>query len=183
MRCTDILMEEHELILTGLDVLGAVSRRLAEGQAVPRASIDNLLGFFRDFADLHHHAKEEGLLFPAMEAAGLPHDAGPIAIMLQEHAQGRELVSVMREALDKLDASTEARRRFVDAATWYRDHLAQHIQKENQVLFRLAEQVLSPEEGRHLDRAFDEHAATRAADLPVRFHAVLSDLNAAVAQP
>jgi hemerythrin-like domain-containing protein len=181
MRCTEILMEEHDLILTGLDVLGAVSRRLAQGEPPPHATIDELLDFFRDFADLHHHAKEEGLLFPAMEAAGLPHDAGPVGIMLQEHAQGRQLVGVMREALAQLDSSTEARRRFIDASTWYRDHLAQHIQKENQVLFRLAEQVLSPEEGRQLDEAFEQHAAARAGDLPVHFHAVLHDLHASVA--
>jgi NDP-sugar pyrophosphorylase family protein len=62
-------------------VLAAISRRLAAAQPVAPETINRVLSFFRDFADLHHHAKEEGILFPAMEAAGLPHDAGPLAII------------------------------------------------------------------------------------------------------
>ena len=57
--------------------------------------------FFRLFADACHHGKEEDLLFTELEAQGMPRDAGPIAVMLDEHAQGRALVRTMAAALEQ----------------------------------------------------------------------------------
>ena len=52
-----------------------------------------------------------------MEARGLPRNVGPIAVMLDDHQQGRALIRRMGESLDEVQSnSVEPARRFADAA-------------------------------------------------------------------
>lgn len=142
MRPTDVLRREHEIILHALGLLERVAQQLARGGAVAATTARPLAAFFRDFADAFHHVKEEGVLFPAMIAAGMPSHGGPIAVMLHEHNLGRALVRTLNEQAHLED--DEARRRFAEAARGYVELLGAHIQKENQILFRMADQILDP---------------------------------------
>ena len=67
------------------------------------------IGFLKEFADKCHHGKEEGLLFPAMVAAGIPDKGGPIGVMLAEHTQGRQFIRDMEESLSTVVDRVEAR--------------------------------------------------------------------------
>lgn len=64
---------------------------MADEKRVPVEPLEQLLNFFRVFADLCHHGKEEQYLFPALEAAGIPRESGPAGVMLAEHAEGPRL--------------------------------------------------------------------------------------------
>lgn len=139
MKATDILMEEHELILSVLDALEQGARKLGAGGAVPPQFFLDAADFIRNFADGCHHMKEEGVLFKTMVDRGFPEQHGPIAVMLAEHEQGRDFTHDMGEAAQKLaggDAS--ASDAVVSAALGYVALLRQHIQKENQILFPMA---------------------------------------------
>ncbi|MGZ6144162.1 MAG: hemerythrin domain-containing protein [Myxococcales bacterium] len=135
MRATQLLMEEHQIILKALRVLEAVAAR---GGPPPQA----LLDFFTEFADRHHHYKEEEILFPALEEAGFPRDAGPVGVMLHEHEQGRALTAALRDPAQ-----------FVQAAREYAALLSGHIAKENEVLFPMADRAV--EDQRAVEDAFD----------------------------
>src|SRR3546814_5145013 len=112
--------------------------------ALPISSADvvQFLGFLREFVDTCHHGKEEGLLFPAMIEAGLPADGGPVSVMLSEHEQGRALVAAMANATEP--AMLPAK--FSEAAAAYAGHMRAHIEKENTVLFPMADRIVAPEE-------------------------------------
>ncbi len=148
MRATDLLMEEHLLIERGLRMLLSLAER-----GKPGPEIASVLSFLSEFADGHHHAKEEKILFPAMEEAGFPSDDGPVAVMLHEHDLGRSLIARMRE-FSMLDSET-TRSAFRDAATQYAELLGQHIQKENNVLFMLADRAIAGPERRRVEQEFD----------------------------
>jgi hemerythrin-like domain-containing protein len=150
MRATDLLMEEHLLIERALRMLLAVAER-----GRPGPEITSVLSFLSEFADGHHHAKEEAILFPALEEAGFPREAGPLAVMLQEHDLGRALITRLREfsAMD----SEAARSGFREAARQYVSLLSDHISKENSVLFRLADQAIEGPERRRVEEEFDTY--------------------------
>lgn len=159
---TEILRHEHEAILRMLDVTEALARQLATGVSAEPQQLDDLLEFFRTFADRCHHGKEEDLLFPLMESKGIPRQGGPTAVMLYEHEQGRALVRAMGEAAeDYKKAVPDSGARLAAAAAWahaargYAELLRQHIQKENNILFVIAENMLSPEEQQRLAAEFD----------------------------
>ena len=180
MKATEILMHEHELILRGVAVLERMAKRAKAGQAVPASDANAIIEFIRKFADGCHHAKEEGVLFPAMEAAGMPRDGGPIAVMLAEHDEGRAAVRAMLEAVGAFGSSAVAQASFAVAADAYANLLTNHIYKENNILFRMADQVIGSHKDPEMLLAYDEHEAkVTGPGEHARFHKVVEDLEAA----
>jgi hemerythrin-like domain-containing protein len=157
MRATEILEREHEVILKVLDCLERLAAGARGHEGLDRASAEQALDFFRSFADRCHHAKEEDRLFPALVAKGMPKDAGPIAVMLSEHEQGREAVACMRRAVAGAEADTPgAAQRFAQYAETYVALLREHIRKENQVLFPMADRILAEGDQARLLREFEQ---------------------------
>src|SRR5215510_7931068 len=98
MKSTDFLIQEHKVILRALDVLDAMSAWIEETETCELADIDKILDFLRWFADAHHQAKEEAILFPALKAAAAS-QCRPLDHMVLEHSQERSLVEQMEKDL------------------------------------------------------------------------------------
>ena len=178
---TALLKEEHDLILRGLAVLEKVAARLADSKPVPRGTVEKLVEFFRNFADRCHHGKEEAMLFPAMEAAGLPRHGGPTGVMVSEHEEGRTCVRGIAGAAARLAREPGAAQEIVQHARQFIPLLRAHIDKENDVLFIMADSILSPEAQKDLldsyGRFTEEQAGCRIHEEPT---ALIRELEAAV---
>ena len=133
-------MAEHDIIERGLAVLAIAVGRIDSGQPIPHEFPKWAPGFFAQFADKCHHAKEEDVFFPLLKQRGIPEQGGPIGVMLHEHDVGRDCVRRMREASE---ADEFDRALFSAAAKEFVPLLSQHIFKENNILFRMAANVLS----------------------------------------
>lgn len=171
MRATEILMEEHRGIEHMLDVLEVIADRLSNRLEVGTGDPEKALDFFSGFADKCHHAKEERQLFPALVGAGLPQEGGPIGVMLAEHVQGRGYIAAMRHALIRGDGAA-----FAGAGRAYAALLRDHILKEDQFLYPMADACLATQDD-------DLVAAYDALELEVTgpgghdaYHRVLEDL-------
>jgi len=151
-RATQDLLNEHEAILHVFTILDKMLTSPDNDEVRDLNFADELVHFLIVFADQCHHGKEEGVLFKEMESLGVPNKGGPIGVMLHEHILGRQFIALMREALK--DADLEA---FKIHAVEYRDLLQQHIQKENVILFRLADQLISDERQLELFEKFEAH--------------------------
>ena len=158
---------EHEVILRALALLERLGQSLESRVTVDRSPLSWLIDFFRTFADRCHHGKEEEHLFPALEAHGIPKDGGPLAVMRAEHEEGRALIRAMVEGDD---------RQIAGAIRGYVALLRTHIDKENSVLFPLAERLLSEEEQRALAHAFQEVEQAQGPDIHERLLAGLARL-------
>ena len=143
---TEMLRHEHEVILRALTLLEGIGQGLEAGQPVDRKALGWLRDFFGTFADKCHHGKEEQHLFPAMERHGVPREGGPLGVMLHEHEEGRALVRAMAQDDDHQVA---------EAIRGYTTLLRAHIDKENEVLFPLAEELLPGAEQKELLAAFE----------------------------
>ena len=99
MKATAILMTEHRVIEQVLSVLEVMARRAEQMELLDAAAAGETLDFFRTFADGCHHGKEEGQLFPRLEARGLPREGGPTGVMMHEHQLGRDLLGRMAAAV------------------------------------------------------------------------------------
>ncbi len=151
-----VLKAEHQIILRVLAVLQHLINRSESGtfEHEPlRACVD----FFRHFADACHHAKEEDLLFPALESNGIPRENGPIGMMLYEHTLARGFTKEMGDSLDAFDAGdASAQSTFSIAAKKYIELMTNHIFKEDNVLFNMGDQVLKSEDQTALCSKFCE---------------------------
>jgi hemerythrin-like domain-containing protein len=102
--------------------------------------------FLREYVDELHHSKEEKVLFASLCEHGMPRNAGPIAVMHMEHAQGRMLVADLGElATTSAPWSDGVQKRANELALVFAELLASHIAKENNVLYPLAERQLTPD--------------------------------------
>jgi hemerythrin-like domain-containing protein len=152
-----MLREEHDVILGMLATLEIIARRVETGEAVTLPVLTDLQEFFMLYADRSHHGKEEVLLFPLLERKGVPRVGGPVGCMLVEHDQGREFVRAMVGNAPACAAGKDsARNAWAQAAREYVNLLRNHIWKENEVLFLMADRLLSSEEQVTLAKEFEK---------------------------
>jgi len=139
------LVSEHEVIERVLYAMEHETAKIDDGAAVERYFFTEAIAFVREFADGAHHHKEEVVLFPRMVAAGLPKEGGPIAVMLEEHDIGRAHIRAIQDSLDEaIEGDASARRTLIEQARGYIHLLRAHIQKENEILFPMAEHIFDP---------------------------------------
>ena len=156
MKATNDLRDEHGGIKVMLDILGKVCDRLEAGRPVARKHLEEILEFLTVFVDKCHHAKEEDHLFPAMEKAGIPNERGPIGMMLHEHRAGRDFIRGMSDAAGAvMSGDPGAAKRFAANARSYIDLLRQHIDKEDNILYPMAESRLPAGADERLTAAFE----------------------------
>ncbi len=163
MDAIETLMAEHQQILGAIGALEAFAVEVRRGGG-DAAELGRFVTFIREFADAHHHAKEEDLLFTAMVEAGFPRDCGPIGVMLHEHDLGRRQVGVLAEVASAPTPWTATdRERLHAAALGYGELLRAHIQKEDGILYPMAEARLSATLRARVDAGAAEHDARQAA--------------------
>ena len=175
-KATTDLTNDHEAILTALDIFSRILDSTKNPSATLEEDLVDFIHFLQEFVDQCHHGKEEGILFPAMIAVGVLDRGGPIAVMMSEHIQGRGYIHDMVEALED-DPLNFAR--FEKAGRQYIDLLRVHIQKENTVLFPMADRMIPGVDLERMFAAFEEHEEKvigrgRHAEL----HAILDTMNA-----
>ena len=156
MYATQQLRDEHEAITVLLAVLEHLAVEMREGRLVNQVHLEQLLDLLHTFADTCHHGKEEELLFPALQAAGMPAQGGPVGVMLHEHTVGRAYIRGMTEALVQWHTGHDAVHAFADNAVGYVLLLRAHINKENNILFTMAERILPQAEHERLAGAFEQ---------------------------
>ena len=169
---TEVLREEHELVLM---VVAAMEREVASIERDDRVNADrvaNMVDFTRNFTDGCHHAKEERILFPLLEqrdaAAG-----GPVSVMLSEHDAGRQAVAAITGALPKVEADAAARTVVAENLGLYAQLLRLHINKENNVLFPLADRLLDDLDKRRVADEFERvEEEETGAGVHERYHAM-----------
>jgi hemerythrin-like domain-containing protein len=166
MNAIDDLTAEHEAVRRTLDILKKIGQEIDEtGRIASPDHVEQLFDFFTTFVDRCHHGKEEELLFPALEEAGISRDGGPMGVMLKEHQQGRDLVAGMRAALARYrDGDRQAARVFRQYATDYVSLLDFHIDKENKVLFPMARKHLPPQKLDEIKTGFDRIETDRIGE-------------------
>jgi hemerythrin-like domain-containing protein len=157
MNAIQELRMEHDAVRLTLKILDRICQEIELSGKLDNAQhVDHLLEFFTVFVDKCHHGKEEELLFPALEQIGVNRDKGPIGVMLREHQLGRECVRKMKAAFLQFKAGEpRTAKDFVRSARDYMSLLNQHIEKENNVLFPMAERQLSEATLADLSKGFE----------------------------
>lgn len=136
------LIHEHELIERAMAVLKMNLEGLETGQ-YNATQLTRALDFLLEFGDKVHNKKEEDHLFPLMNRLGIPIEGGPLGVMLMEHEAERELLTRMMLDVPKLaDIPVEGLSKFKQEGMEYLRIRAEHIWKENDVLYAMGRKVI-----------------------------------------
>jgi hemerythrin-like domain-containing protein len=150
MKCTDLLIQDHKIILRCLDVLQQMATCIEKDEPPAEPDVVTLLRFLRAFADEHHQAKEESALFPELLRASAAPNA-PLRQMLFEHDQERSLVEGLEDSLH-----TKKGIEFVHFANRLTSLIRTHIYKEDNILFEIVGRSLSAEQDERIVAEFDK---------------------------
>jgi hemerythrin-like domain-containing protein len=135
---TNSLRRDHELIEKVIKSMETTIKLLNDDKKIPDFILSPVIDFSKNFTDICHHSKEENSLFPALEKAGMPRNMGPIAMMLMDHERSREIAKNMEESAKEYFESGNSTN-LVNHMKQYVEHITEHLWKENNRLFMMAE--------------------------------------------
>jgi len=176
-RATQSLEEEHHIIQTVVGAMVVLAEELERGKA-PRAGIlRDLVEFMQVFADKCHHGKEEGYLFPLLEAKGVPVTGCPLGILIHEHQSGRKLVAELADAVEAYEKGDSKEHEPLCASMRGLVNLyPNHIWKEDYLLFPMTDKILNEDEQRELAKNFELVEKEIGPDVHHRFEELAATL-------
>jgi hemerythrin-like domain-containing protein len=157
MKPTEDLINEHKAIKVMLSIMSKIAENIRNDKGVETNDVDRIVDFLKTFADKCHHGKEENALFPALVLAGMSKESGPIGVMLHEHTLGRGYIKEISASTEKFKAgNSESIQLIANNLSDYINLLQSHIQKEENVLFPMAEKVLSLQKQNEVFEQFEK---------------------------
>lgn len=172
---TDVMVREHQLILRMIALLEKNVALMEQGRFRNWQFFLDAVDFIRNYADRFHHAKEEDVLFVELIKNGMPEKQSPIEAMHIEHDQGRAFVRGMAQAAEKAKAGEAGQIPvIVENAAGYIALLREHIDKEDNILYPLAERILPQEVRAHMVAAY-EKAETQTPGLEEKYQRLVED--------
>lgn len=146
---TDILRKEHEKVLEVLD-------KIEEG--INNKDIKLMsrnMGILESEFDKHSLNKEEKVLFPEIEKF-IPRDGGPTGVMIMEH---KELVGLIKNF--KLSLKAKDIGKLNEIGNSILSILRPHIDKENNILFMMADMHLDDIQKKRISEKFKKFDSVR----------------------
>jgi hemerythrin-like domain-containing protein len=147
MDAIELMVSEHKYIKRMLKVVRAMSIKVLNNETIDNEDFYKVIDFVRNYADKHHHAKEENILFKKMgDELGEKIAKGPVAGMFVEHDLGRLYMSTLEAALEKYkNGDMDSRVDIIANLICYTDLLHRHIDKEDTAIYTFARRALSKE--------------------------------------
>jgi len=170
----ELLMQDHE---TTERVFAAMDKALAAKAGPTSGMVANLCDYLTVYVDQCHNMKEEKHLFALIEKRGIPRDGGPLAVMLGEHEQAREILSRLKPLC--VAVSSGERGKLDDLAATFREYAdlcRQHFWKENDILYVMATKVMSADDNATVLRGIAELEASLGPDTHARYYRIADEI-------
>jgi hemerythrin-like domain-containing protein len=146
------LLEDHKNILHALQVLSEISSVDLAANELEAEKLYSFIEKLKFFVEEVHQGKEEAILFPGMISKGVADHGGPIGVMVAEHIEGRGFLQSMIDALE--DGSEKVS--FLQISRKYTNLMAEHIRKENEIVFPMVEKVFNQVEIEKMQISFSD---------------------------
>lgn len=151
---TSVLMDEHRNILKVIGIIFEKCSQMEISRKMNSEFFKEVIDFIRNYADGFHHVKEEDILFRKMLQNLDNMHCNPIPVMLNEHDAGREYVKGMIKAVETNNLAAA-----IENARGYGMLLRNHIYKEDNVLYPMAEESLDNSQKSEVNTAYSQVSA------------------------
>jgi hemerythrin-like domain-containing protein len=179
MNAIDLMMDEHKYIMRGLKLFRKLSVDILNTNTVDFDDFEKMILFVRNYADKHHHNKEEVVLFKKMEdKLGQKMVKGPLSGMYIEHDLGRQHIKLLEEALLRVkNGDLDSQVDVIANSVCYADLLTRHINKEDTLIYNFARRALSEVDMESVNISCDLiEAAANKNQLQNKYIGVLEEL-------
>lgn len=143
---TKTLSEEHKHIIVVAKALQKECSALENGKSVDQVFFEKAIDFIRNYADKFHHAKEEEIFFKELCKETTEMRCNPTTQMLYEHDLGRTFVKELEAGL-----KNDNKNKVIENGHRYAQLIQEHIFKEDNILYPMADDALSPKVHKELE--------------------------------
>ena len=151
LKATSILSEEHKNLSKVIEAISAECDRVESSNQLNKEFFEKTVFFIVNYADKSHHAKEEEILFPELKKDDVQMHCDPVPQMLYEHDEGRLFVKELSRGVEEGDISVVLKN-----ARAYVDLIRDHIYKEDNILYPMADEALNDDAQKFMLAQFDE---------------------------
>jgi DUF438 domain-containing protein len=171
---SELLVDDHQ---TTERVFEAIANALATPEGPSTRMVAAFLRYVVEYADACHNRKEEDHLFPLLEQRGIPRTGGPLAVMLEEHQQSRDLLAELKPAAEAYaTGDTPARKAFGAAFERYSELLRNHYWKENDILYPMGRRAMSEADAEQVAAGIEATEEALGPDTRDRYYTLAQEI-------
>jgi len=150
-----MLETEHRLLIEVGEAANRESARIEATGEIRTELAEDILGFYRYFADGLHDPKEEALLYSRCYKRGMTDEDEPLGQMIGEHEWCRGQLDLVDRALRTYTpGDRDTALEFAQGLRDYVEVVGCHIDVEEDFFFEMAQRYLSEDDQRALDEEF-----------------------------
>jgi len=158
-KALNIIRDEHRSIAAVLHGMQHLVRQIRERKTKIDPKVFRAMLYYLDtFSERMHHPKEDRFLFEPLRRRGAGSDA-LIAELERDHAEGGAALRRVEQCLIRYEEGGDKEfPEFAQEVDRFVDGYWDHMHKEEEHVFPLAEKLLSAADWAAIDRAFEENA-------------------------
>ena len=138
------LVDEHTMIKVLLENIPKICEIISRPSGFDDELVLQCVEFIKNYADKFHHSKEEDILFKYVDP-----NSDVIKAMLEDHKIARWFVKSVLRGIEKQDVEMIA-----ENLTSYGELLAQHIKKEDEILYPFIDRNITMSQVDELNEKF-----------------------------
>ena len=156
MTPTENLINEHKEINELLNILSKISDKIKSKDVFYTNDVEEIVDYLILLINKSHHGKEDGVFYPELMQSGISKEIAPLSIINYEHTLSRrylkEIVSCVVNCKIGNDFSGEM---LAESITNYVVVIKNHIKREEEIVFPMAEKLLSVDKKNEIAKKFE----------------------------
>ena len=177
MKAINILVNEHSLIKEFLSVLSTGVKKIIDNEKPPREFFEKAMTFSRDYADTHHHFKEEYIMFKLLAKKKQGEIDGEIDKLRDQHEHYRNYLSEVSAALAGYENNLNESTRLVHRnLSEYIQSLRDHIELEEKHFYPMAQKVITGDEQEALIQEFEKYEEKGGKEFNDKYKSLVKEM-------
>lgn len=155
MTPTENLTKEHKDIIELLNIMNKIADKIKSKDVFYTSDVEEIIDFLKFFIEKSHHGKEE-IFYPELKFAGIPIELESLSIMMYEHTLAKNYLKDIYSCVENCKIGNSfSGELLADSLKNYVVLIKNHIQKEEEIIFPLADKELSQEKQTDIYRQFE----------------------------
>ena len=156
MTPTENLINEHKKINELLDIMSKIALKIKSKDVFYPNDVEEVVKYLINIIENSHHGKEDDVFYPELISSGIPKETAPLSIINYEHIISvnylKDISSCVVNCKIGNDFSGEL---LADSLTNYVIAIKNHIQREEEIVFPIANEVFSIEKQNEILQRFE----------------------------
>jgi len=156
MTATENLISEHKDIIELLGIMSKISNKIQLNEVFYTSDIEDIIDFLKHFIEKSHHKKEE-IFYPLLSTTEMPNDRAELSVMLYEHTLARNYLKDINSCIINCKIGNAfSQELLAESMMKYVVLIKNHINKEEKIIFPMANKVLTENEQTEINRQFEK---------------------------